>query len=549
MADFKCDSCQKTISEKDKYRLRCSGECRRNFCMTCTGLDKTTTKVIHQQKFKNIRFFCNVCDSPTMKYLHDKVSQLQKSQIPLETVEGLGTCLKRNNDLLPVISEIYDILSYHDSKWKSLYKKMDDIHCHHSKISENGQQSLFHSISEIKQEILNLSSIFMDFQDESVRVQVHDSSKVDLLKEVSELRRSVNQMATTIEKFAAQGKQNNRSSPPAIKKSTSTQTDCQASVGVTSSKVSTPPPHKPSIRKAWHYVVVSNIPSPFTANQLAHYIKDKLGTSDFIRCFPMLNSEDSSLSKFKVGVQNIRHLERLLDISMWPPGIEVVNSNVQPSLTPSEVSPQKSRSSAMGFQQPKISTLEKRSLPQSSNLPTDLAKEVKYVKIGSDREAIAASKSFGQQEAKNIINKHPREGEVLSLDPMTPPIVRLSRESDTANGRYLLARLRDPSILKAVRLFLAYLHDQPPSACFEGHTNTSIKLALASEGLPCDMDSLRKLFYRFHDAYGIGVAEVEADLSAFRTFFSSEKLFHLQKSRESHSKYFSSGSPSKNKNF
>ena len=102
---------------------------------------------------------------------------------------------------------------------------------------------------------------------------------------------------------------------------------------------------------------------------------------------------------------------------------------------------------------------------------------------------------------------------------MTPPIVRLSRDSDAANGRYVLARLRDPSILKALRLFLAYLHDQPSSVCFEGHTNTSIKLTLASEGLPSDLDSLRKLYYRFHNAYGIGSDEVEADLSAFRSFF------------------------------
>lgn len=138
---------------------------------------------------------------------------------------------------------------------------------------------------------------------------------------------------------------------------------------------------------------------------------------------------------------------------------------------------------------------------------------------------------------------------MLVMDPMTPPMVRLSQSSHAPDGRYVLARLREPSILKALRLFLAYLHDQPSSVCFEGHTGTSIKLMLTSEGLPSDLDSLRKLYYRFHDAYGIGSTEVDADLSAFRSFFSSEKLLHLQRIRESHGKYYSSGSPSKSTNF
>lgn len=554
MSEFKCDSCQKYVSEKDKYKLRCSGECRRYLCMTCTGLDKTTTKVLYQQKYHNIRFFCSVCDSPTLKYLHDKVSQLQTSQISLENVEALGTCLKKNNDLLPVISEIYDILSNHDSKWITLYKKMDDIHSLYTKFSEDRQESLFRSIKEMKQDIFNLSSIFMDNHGESVNVQIHDSSKEELLKEVGDMRKIVNQMALTIEKLAAKDKPIIGSSPQIVKKSISAQTDhadYRDRVIINPPKVITPTPHKSSIKVDWHYVLVSKIPPSYTAIQLAHYAKEKIGTTDFIRCFPMLKNRDSSSLDFRVGVQNKGHLKQLKDISMWPPGTVLVTE--KSSLTPSKISPHSppaSGTSTTGYQHFMPNTMDSRSLPpRSDSTSVNIPREVNSIKIGSDKEAIAACKSLAVEGLEAVIEKNAKKNDWIHVDPMTPPIVRLSRDSDVANGRYLLARLRDPSILKALRLYLAYLHNQPSSVCFEGHTNTSIKLILASEGLPSDVDSLRELYYRFHNAYGIGSAEVEADLSAFRSFFSSERLQHLQRAREGHGRYFSAGSPIKNKNF
>lgn len=64
------------------------------------------------------------------KYLHDKISQLLNSQITPENVEALWTCLKRNSVVLPVIMEIYDILSNDDTKWKILYEKINDAHLH-----------------------------------------------------------------------------------------------------------------------------------------------------------------------------------------------------------------------------------------------------------------------------------------------------------------------------------------------------------------------------------------------------------------------------------
>ena len=410
MAEFKCDSCQKTVLEKDKYKIRCSGECRRNFCMTCTGLDKTTTKVLHQQKYHNIRFFCTVCDSPTLKYLHDKLSQLQKSQLPLENVEALGSCLKKNNDIFPIISEVYDILNTHDSKWKSLYKKIDDIHSLHNKMSDNVQESLFKSIKERKQDIFNLSSILMDNNDGSIKVQVHDSSKEELIKEMADLRQSVKQMSRRLEEFAAKditNMTNTRNGTQTVKKTISTQTDHTNSLNTvvtTSPKITSSPPHKTPTKEEWQYVVVSKIPPPYTANQLAHYVKEKLGTTDFIRCFPMLKNKDSSHSDFKIGVQNSGHLKQLKDIRMWPPGTIIHTANLL--LPPSKLRPPTLSTSSTSYHHRKINTVENGSVLQQSDSPlVNTSREAKTVKIGSDREAIAAIVPSARKSGNNFRQK------------------------------------------------------------------------------------------------------------------------------------------------
>lgn len=550
MAEFKCDSCQKI--QKDSYKVRCSGECRRSFCMTCTGLDKATTKVLCQQKYHNVRFFCTVCDSPTLKYVHDRITQLQECQVQPEIIEALGFCLKKNIDIFPVITEMYDMLSDHDSKWKILLKKIDDI----SRISDTSQESLFKSINEIKQDTFNLSSILMDNHDGSVKVQVHDPSKEEMAKEMADLRQSVKQMSLTLEKLITRDKTCTNHNMQR-KKSISTQTgpiDHQNSTAfidspkkIVSPEIVSSQPPKAAIREDWNYVVVSRIPPPYTANQLAHYVKEKLGTTDFIRCFPMLKNKDSSHSDFKIGVQKRCHLVQLKDINMWPPGTIIDSTSTQPSTSLNQAS---LTSSAEPAQNLKINIIENRKLPHLLDPPlATMPREVRTIKIGSDREAIAACKSLAMENPEIIVQGSTKRDGLVVMDPMTPPIVRLSQDSDAVNGRYVLARLRDPSILKSLRLFLAYLHDQPSSVCFEGHTSTSIKLMLASEGLPSDLDSLRKLYYRFHNAYGIGSTEVDADLSAFRSFFSAESLLRLQKIRESHGKYYSSGSPNKSKNF
>lgn len=112
---------------------------------------------------------------------------------------------------------MYDILSYHDSKWKSLYKKVDDIHSFHTSLSDGRQESLFHSIRDMKQDIFNLSSMLLDNHDESIKVQIHDSSKEDLSKELGDLRLSVNKMALMLEKLASSEKTSKNIPPKNIK--------------------------------------------------------------------------------------------------------------------------------------------------------------------------------------------------------------------------------------------------------------------------------------------------------------------------------------------
>ncbi|KAH1028461.1 hypothetical protein HUJ05_001815, partial [Dendroctonus ponderosae] len=89
-----------------------------------------------------------------------------------------------------------------------------------------------------------------------------------------------------------------------------------------------------------------------------------------------------------------------------------------------------------------------------------------------------------------------------SLDPLTPPIVKMTVASD---------RSKDSGRL-----------------CYEGFTTTSIKVFLASEGLPIRKDALHGLYTDFHSAYGIGGAEVEADLSTYRFHVLSGRTVQLQ---------------------
>lgn len=130
----------------------------------------------------------------------------------------------------------------------------------------------------------------------------------------------------------------------------------------------------------------------------------------------------------------------------------------------------------------------------------------------------------------------------FDLDPMRPPIVRLTEQSTEGDGRFLKARLRDPKIMGIVRLFLAYMKDQPATVCVEGLTPTSIRMLLASEGLPTDPEHLLRIFSDVHQEYGLDPTAAMADLQSYRQYLSSERTHRLQQLRES-ANMFSSPSP------
>lgn len=125
------------------------------------------------------------------------------------------------------------------------------------------------------------------------------------------------------------------------------------------------------------------------------------------------------------------------------------------------------------------------------------------------------------------------------LDPMRPPIVRLTEQSAAGDQRFLKARLRDPKIMEVVRTYLSFLHDQPPTVCIRGITKTSATLMLAAEGLPTYISLLREIFLDVHEELGIARIDALADLKSHRAFLSSERTQQLQRTRETAFKFYS----------
>ena len=158
-------------------------------------------------------------------------------------------------------------------------------------------------------------------------------------------------------------------------------------------------------------------------------------------------------------------------------------------------------------------------------------------------EPIANTQRNQQQQQQE---QPPTPDGQFELDPMRPPIVRLTQQSTEGDGRFLKARLRDPAIMRVVRLFLAYMKDQPPNVCIDGLTPTNIRMLLASEGLPSAPEHLHRIFIEVHQEYGIGPAEATADLQSYRQYLVSERTHRLQQLRETTNRFCS---PSTSQNF
>lgn len=129
-------------------------------------------------------------------------------------------------------------------------------------------------------------------------------------------------------------------------------------------------------------------------------------------------------------------------------------------------------------------------------------------------------------------------GVKFNLDPLKPPIVQLTERSNREGGRYTLSRLRDDKILSAIRLYLSYLYDKKPDVCINGNTCTSIKVFLASEGLPTELNSLQKLYHDFHRELGLSVSEVNKDLTAYGSEIKWNRIHLMEQRNGQHKKHY-----------
>ncbi|CAH2018937.1 unnamed protein product [Acanthoscelides obtectus] len=98
----------------------------------------------------------------------------------------------------------------------------------------------------------------------------------------------------------------------------------------------------------------------------------------------------------------------------------------------------------------------------------------------------------------------------------------MTKES-APGSRYQLGRLREPSLLESIRLYLAYLHDKSADVCIAGKTSASIRLRLATEGLPARREELLNLYKQFYLSTAFG-GRRDSDLYALRLQTQTERL-------------------------
>jgi hypothetical protein len=538
MSKSTCDNCHKEFSEsKDKYKLKCSGDCRRIFCLECTGLDKAGAKLISMQKNSKLKYFCFLCDSPNLKYLHEKVTNLAKKQIPQENFEALGTHIKKLTDAIPTITELHDVIYKSEEKWQQINEKTDKICQLLYTLVEEGSGSITKSLREMKQDLFLLTSTFFDNDQGPINVQIHNPSSSAIKTGIDGILKKVDNITKTVSEVDNKLK---ALSPTTALNPTTNASKTVKMLPQKTVQSSTPPlnkPHEPQSTNnyekvnKWHYVIVNNLPPYYTSTNIVHYVKEKLGVTDFIRCYTLLNP--TNMGSFKVGITDKRSAELMANNSFWPANISVRWSQ-STTATCNQISGQLYK----GFIKSDItSTASVAETIAAHTVNARNSSEKNKLTISSDSEAIAACKS-------NVINQSilvelaKREtSSTINIDPLTPPRVRLTQEAQSTFGRTLLARLREPLIMNAIRLHLAYLSDQSNTVCYDGFTNTSIKLYLASEGLPVDLPSLKKLYNDFHAAYNIAQNEVTDDLLAYRSYITSERIAFLQKCRETQRSY------------
>lgn len=100
----------------------------------------------------------------------------------------------------------------------------------------------------------------------------------------------------------------------------------------------------------------------------------------------------------------------------------------------------------------------------------------------------------------------------------------------------MLSRLRDYRIYNNVRLFLSYFYDQS-DICYDGITQTNLKVLINQDGLPTNYKELCKIYYEYHDRVGIHKEDVNKDLNSYRIHIDNKYRDYLQKVRENWNNY------------
>lgn len=175
------------------------------------------------------------------------------------------------------------------------------------------------------------------------------------------------------------------------------------------------------------------------------------------------------------------------------------------------------------------STLKLQVQPTDQDLPVQKATMVEENE--SEVQTVSPIKSVQIKDAGKSNNSS-------FVNPLLPPIVRHTQNAlNNTESLYDLSRLREKSVYENVRLYLAYLHDNP-SACINGKTKMNVSVLILAEGLPNSLNELRNLFFKFHESLGMSQKDVLEELATYRSHIRSERTSYLQKIRENENKWF-----------
>lgn len=152
------------------------------------------------------------------------------------------------------------------------------------------------------------------------------------------------------------------------------------------------------------------------------------------------------------------------------------------------------------------------------------------------KQSISSASSYRSVEtpSSSTVNS----SDTMSEFPHQQIAVNSSHSTSDDKLAYLRTRLKDPKIMNLVRAYITFLHNQPTAVLFDGMTSVSAKMLLSLEGLPVEMNDLKDLYIKLHEASGISKESVLADLETYRSYIATERIQRLQRARETTDKFY-----------